>query len=105
MDDYGVVIAAQSSTTVMSEGAPIVIAVADGAAIGNLDLDKPAIVEQGPDCLSVLLACRNGSCVRHGNAADSGWAFYINHRDQINIVLDALRAIAPYYPDGKGDIN
>lgn len=104
MDDYGVVIAAQSSTTVMTDG-PHVVTFADGAAIGNLDLDQPAIVEQGPNCLSVRLACRNGSCVRRGNDTDSGWAFYINNRDQVNIVLDALRAIAPYYPDGKGDIN
>lgn len=104
MDDYGVVIAAQSTTTVMTDG-PHVITLVDGAAIANLDLDKPAIVEQGPDCLSVLLECRNGSCVRRGNAANSGWAFYINSREQVNIVLDALRAIAPYYPDGKGDIN
>jgi hypothetical protein len=104
MDDYGVVIAAQSTTTVMTDG-PHVITLVDGAAIANLDLDKPAIVEQGPDCLSVLLACRNGSCVRRGNAANSGWAFYVNDREQVNIVLDALRAIAPYYPDGKGDIN
>jgi hypothetical protein len=36
---------------------------------------------------------------------DSGWAFYLNGREQVNIVLDALRAIAPYYPDGKGVIN
>ncbi|HEV2271919.1 MAG TPA: DUF1036 domain-containing protein [Steroidobacteraceae bacterium] len=104
MDDYGVVMAAQSSTTVMTDG-PHVITLVDGAAIGNLDLDQPAIVEQGPNCLSVRLACRNGACVRTGNATDSGWAFYLNNRDQVNIVLDALRAIAPYYPDGKGDIN
>ena len=104
MDDYGVVIAAQSSTTVMTDG-PHVVRFADGAAIGNLDLDQPTIVQQGPNCLSVLLACRNGSCVRRGNAVDSGWAFYVNNRDQVNVVLDALRAIAPYYPDGKGVIN
>lgn len=104
MDDYGVVVAAQSSTTVMTDG-PHVVAFADGAAIANLDLDKPTIVEQGPNCLSVLLACRSGSCVRRGNAADSGWGFYLNDREQVGIVLDALRAIAPYYPDGKGDIN
>jgi uncharacterized membrane protein len=104
MDDYGIVIAAQSSTTMMTDG-PHVIPFSDGAAIGNLDLDKPAIVEQGPSCLSVRLPCKNGSCVRRGNMADSGWAFYINSRDQVDIVLDALRAIAPYYPDVKGDIN
>ncbi|HEY1891770.1 MAG TPA: hypothetical protein VGG63_15275 [Steroidobacteraceae bacterium] len=104
MDDYGVVIAAQSSTTVMTDG-PHVVRFADGAAIGNLDLDQPTIVQQGPNCLSVLLACRNGSCVRRGNAVDSGWGFYVNNRDQVNVVLDALRAIAPYYLDGKGVIN
>lgn len=104
MDGYGVIIASQSSTTVMSDG-PHVIPLTGGAAIGNLDLDKPAIVEQGPDCLSVRLPCASGACVRSGNTTDSGWAFYVNRREQIDIVLDALRAIAPYYPDGKGDIN
>jgi hypothetical protein len=104
MDDYGVVVVAQSTTTVMSDG-PHAATFADGAAIGNLDLDHPAIVEQGPDCLSVRLACSNGSCVRDGDETDSSWAFYLNNSQQINIVLDALRAIAPYYPDGKGDIN
>jgi hypothetical protein len=104
MDDYGVVTAASSSTTVMTDG-PHVIPFTDGAAISNLDLEKPAIVEQGPSCLSVRLPCRSGVCVRRGNTADSGWSFYINGRDQADIVLGALRAIAPYYPDGKGDIN
>ncbi|MGH8200927.1 MAG: hypothetical protein ACREVO_11285 [Steroidobacteraceae bacterium] len=39
----------------MSDGSRVVLTPVDGAAIGNLDLEKAAIVEQGPDCLSVRL--------------------------------------------------
>jgi hypothetical protein len=104
MDDYGIVSAAHTNTVNTTDG-PRVINSGEGAAIANLDLQNPNVIDQGPGCLSVSFACKNGPCVRSGNDKDVYWAFYVNTREQANSIINALRAIAPFYLDGAGDIH
>jgi hypothetical protein len=104
MDDYGVVSEGHASTVTMTDG-PRIISTGDGAAIANLELDKPNIIEQGPGCVSVSFACKNGPCVKSDDKNELYWAFYVNTREQANIVISALKSIAPFYPDGAGEIH
>lgn len=104
MDDYGIVSSGYASTVKMATG-PVVANTGDGAAIANLDLTKPGIIDQGPNCVSVSFPCKNGPCVRNGNSLEIYWSIYVNTRDQSDSVVAALKAIAPYYPDGSGEIH
>lgn len=96
-------------------GFPRIIQV-QGAALANLDLTNPRIFNDG-DCVVVSLQCKNGQqCVRSTSKSDVSttdmndganvvWAFYVNATDQGNRVLNALRALAPFYPDGEGETH
>ena len=87
-----------------------------GAALANLDLAHARIFNNG-DCVVVSLQCRNAAqCVRSvsqssasptglNDGADVIFGFYVNSADQGNRVLNALRALAPFYPDGAGEIQ
>lgn len=105
LDDYGVVASAYRITFPATTGDPIVVDSNFGAAIANLDLDKPTINDQGSNCVSVSFICKNGLCVRHGDNADSQWVIYLNSHDQADAFIKALRSIVPYDPDGSGEIQ
>jgi hypothetical protein len=97
MDDSGIVTASQS----LSTGTDI----AFGAALANLNLSKARTVPQQSDCLVVVIPCKGGSCVRLGNRATDEWQIMVKSGDDVNTVIAALSAIAPYYPDGRGEIK
>ena len=77
-----------------------------GGAIANLDLDDPLINDHDPGCLLVTLQCKGGAqCVRQGNDAMPYLQFWMNTREQTSSIIDALKAIAAFYPDGQGEIR
>jgi len=97
MDDSGVVISSHSLTSGTT--------LAYGAAIANLDLAQPRSIPQGSSCVVIALDCKRGACVRAGDRADLTLQIMVNSRDDVDTVLSALRAIAPYYPDGLGELK
>jgi hypothetical protein len=77
-----------------------------GAAVANLDLGNPHIDDHDPGCLLVSFDCKNGArCVRQGSDAQGWLSFWMNTREQANIVIEALKGIAVFYPDGQGEEN
>lgn len=78
-----------------------------GAAIANLDLANPNLDRQDGGCFLFGLTCKNDAqCVRtEDNHAGTWMSMEVNTREQVDTVLNALRAIAPYYPDGEGEIH
>jgi hypothetical protein len=96
MDDYGVVMAWMSTRL----GANV----ASGAAIANLDLSKARTSTEG-QCVRLILPCKTGECARIGNSATRDWQIIVKSSDDTNTVLNALRSIARYYPDGSGEIK
>jgi hypothetical protein len=98
MDEHGIV----SFTTVDSMGPEPQF----GGAIANLDLSAPLINDHDPGCLLVTLQCKDGArCVRQGNDAMSYLNFWMNTRDQTNSIIEALKGMAAFYPDGQGEVN
>ena len=97
MDDSGVVISSHSLTSGTT--------LAYGAAIANLDLAQPRSIPQGSSCVVIALDCKRGACVRAGDRADLTLQIMVNSRDDVDTVLSALRAIAPYYPDRLGELK
>jgi len=104
MDDYGVVNSSQTVRANLADGVRNTNT-AFGAAIANLDLSKSRVSRDGADCVRLILTCKISSCVRIGNNADSDWPIVVKDDGDVNTVLSALRAIAPYYPDGEGEIK
>jgi hypothetical protein len=102
MDDYGVVVATETDRFANMQIQP-----SRGVAIANLNLEAPRIVELGPSCINFVLSTRGGAwSVRHTQTgATTTWSFVVNTRENGEAILNALRAIAPYYPDGTGDIT
>ncbi len=98
MDDHGIV----SFTSSDSMGANP----SYGVAIANLDLNNPHIDDHDPGCLLVGFDCKNGmQCVRQGNDAMVWLSFWVNTREQANAIIEALKEIAVFYPDGQGEID
>jgi len=80
-----------------------------GAALANLDLTNVHTFNNG-ECVVVSLQCKDGAqCVRSttnsSDGADVVWAYIVNTTEQGNRILNALWAIAPFYPDGSGEIH
>ena len=98
LDDYGTVVSAYRSTFGSTNSS-------FGAAIANLDLANPRLIEQGVGCITVIFTCKSGECVRSGDNADSEWRTYVNSHDEADILVRALRAIVSHYPDGSGEIR
>lgn len=100
MDDYGIVNA--MSTEILMQAT---LTDAYGAAIANLDLENPQFTDQD-GCVLVDLGCKNGGqCIREGDDATVWFPFYTNTREQANAVIEALKGIAVFYPDGQGEIH
>lgn len=98
MNDYGIV----SFTSADSMGPNPSF----GAAIANLDLDNPHIDDHDPSCLLVSFDCKSGmQCVRQGNDAMSWLSFWVNAREQANTIIEALKGISAFYPDGQGEMQ
>jgi hypothetical protein len=97
MDDSGIVGAIQSLSTGTN--------IAYGAALANLNLSKARTVPQKSGCFVVVIPCKGWSCVRVGDHATDEWQIVVKSGDDVNTVLAALSAIAPYYPDGVGEIK
>jgi hypothetical protein len=102
MDDYGVVIATDTETV---PGLAQPITRSHGAAIANLSLDEAKVQPSG--CVLVSAVCKDGvQCVRdNDDSASVYWSFFVNTNEQADQVLSALRNLAAFYPDGKGEIH
>jgi len=110
LDDYGVVV----SRSVESRATAAAIApmspsssafnLQRGASLANLSLADARMEEQG--CVVLSIPCKKSSgsvitCARMGkNDAVGHLEFRINTEEQGNRILKALKAIAPFYPDG-----
>jgi hypothetical protein len=98
MDDYGIVDFASADS--MGPNPPY------GAAVANLDLDNPLINDHDPGCLLITLNCKSGAhCARQGNDAMSYIQFWMNSREQANTIIEALKGITVFYPDGQGEVH
>jgi hypothetical protein len=98
MDDYGIV--TFTSADSMGTNPPY------GAAITNVDLDNPHVDDHDPGCLLITFYCKNGmQCARQGNDAMPYLSFWMNTREQTNTIIDALKGIAQFYPDGQGEMK
>lgn len=96
MDDYGIVDFASADS--MGPNPPF------GAAIANLDLNDPHIDDHDQGCLLVTLECKDGAqCVRQRDDAMKYLQFWMNTREQTNSIIEALKGIAVFYPDGQGE--
>ena len=100
IDDYGV-IKTKGDATAAGTGFTAYY----GAAIANLDLANPR-VESRDQCYLFNVICKgNVQCSRRNDSATVFWTFWVNTKAQGDQILDALRKIAPYYPDGKGEMR
>ena len=110
LDDYGVVVSRTVATTPSSAQR---VGYGQGAALANLDFQHAEFTDHG--CMLLVIHCRNGSsCIRSqaaqqggetGDYAVSSLSFEINTREQAAKILDALVAIAPFYPAGDGETH
>jgi hypothetical protein len=101
LDDSGVVVASDAASLFGSN--PITSKY--GAALANLDLSGENLQSRG-ECYLVSFVCKDrGQCVRLGDSATVNWSLFVNTRQQGERIVNALRAIAPYYPDGEGEIH
>ncbi len=110
LDDYGEMV---SRTLVSPPSGAAKINYGQGVALANLDV-KHAIVENH-GCLLLAIQCKNGSsCIRsegvqRGSSTDDralAWlTIEINTREQGVKILDALTAVAPFYPAGDGETH
>jgi hypothetical protein len=76
---------------------------AQGAAIANLSLAAAQIQDRG--CQVVSVPCKAGRCVRFEENANPSLTFFVETAAQANTVLNALRALAPLYPNGAGELR
>jgi hypothetical protein len=97
LDDSGVL---TSRTTGTPAGSTTAYVYSQRAALGNLALDRATVADAG--CVLLVLPCRGGKCVLDGDTAGESMDFQLRTRAQADTLLKALRAIAPFYPDGVG---
>jgi hypothetical protein len=76
-----------------------------GAALANLDLTRVTLESRG-ECYLIILKCKDGGqCVRVRDSVTVNWSLFVNTKEQGDRIVNALRAIAPYYPDGGGETH
>jgi hypothetical protein len=75
------------------------------AALGNLLLSNARLEDRG--CVLLIIPCKNSEACAQWipNRATQFFSVLINTREQGQRVLDALKALAPFYPDGRGEIH
>jgi hypothetical protein len=98
MDDAGVIASRYVLSTRPGQG------YAQGAAIANLSLMAAQIQDRG-GCKVVSIPCKNGQCVRFEENANPSLSFFVETTEQANTILNALKALAPLYPDGAGELR
>ena len=98
MDDSGVIASRYVLSTRPGQG------YAQGAAIANLSLIAAQIQDRG-GCKILSIPCRNGQCVRFEDNANPSLSFFVETTDQANKILNDLKALAPFYPDGAGELR
>jgi hypothetical protein len=98
MDDAGVIASRYVLSTRPGQG------YAQGAAIANLSLIAAQIQDRG-GCKIVSIPCKNGQCVRFEDNANPSLSFFVETTEQANKILNALKALAPFYPDGAGELR
>jgi hypothetical protein len=98
MDDAGVIASSYVLSTRPGQG------YAQGAAIANLSLIAAQIQDRG-GCKIVSIPCKNGQCVRFEDNANPSLSFFVETTEQANKILNALKALAPFYPDGAGELR
>jgi hypothetical protein len=98
-DDFGVV---ESRTVESRPPSSTIINVRRGAALANLKLDDAGIEDRG--CVILSIPCKDGVCMRTMMAGEdraySNIMLFVNTTEQGNGLLKALKALAPFYPDG-----
>jgi hypothetical protein len=97
LDDAGVVTSRYVLSTRPGQG------YAQGAAIANLSVAAAQIQDRG--CQVVSIPCKAGRCVRFEENANPSLTFFVQTTDQANRILNALRALAPLYPSGAGELR
>ena len=100
IDSSGVIISQMSSPEKLKRG----------AAIANLDLAHPTIDTSDNDCTLFGFDCKDGAqCARSKDDYYDSTAvdinILVNTREQVDSVINALRHIAPYYPEGEGEVH
>jgi len=98
LDDTGVIASRYVLSTRPGQG------YAHGAAIANLSLVDAQIQDRG-GCKVVIVPCKTGQCVRFEENANPSLTFFVETSEQANRILNALRAIAPFYPSGAGELR
>jgi hypothetical protein len=98
MDDSGVIASRYVLSTRPGQG------YAQGAAIANLSLIAAQIQDRG-GCKVVSIPCKNGQCVRFEENANPSLSFFVETTEQANRILNGLKALAPLYPDGAGELR
>jgi hypothetical protein len=98
MDDSGVI----TSRYVLSTrpGQPY----AQGAALANLSLLAAQVQDRG-GCKILSIPCKNGQCVRFEENANPSLSVFVETTEQANTILNALKTLAPLYPDGAGELR
>jgi hypothetical protein len=99
VDDYGVV---QVNTTESSSSSAAADKVRRGAALANLDLAHASTEERG--CFVLSIPCKEGGCARLTRSdldrETSNLTFRVDSAALAASIVNALKAIAPLYPDG-----
>jgi hypothetical protein len=98
MDDAGVIVSRYALSTRPGQ------AYAHGAAIANLSVVAAQIQDRG-GCRIISIPCKNGQCVRFEDDANPSLSFFVETTEQANRILNALKALAPLYPDGAGELR
>lgn len=106
MDDRGVVVTTNTFTDALhSAGYSNMTAM----SIGNMDLPNAKLTDRG-GCWELEVLCKGYvGCAQHGEGSGAvgvvAWAAYVNTNQQATILLNALKAMAPYYPDATPEIH
>jgi hypothetical protein len=98
MDDAGVIASRYVLSTRPGQG------YAQGAAIANLSLMAAQIQDRG-GCKILSIPCKNGQCVRFEDNANPSLSVFVETTEQAYTILNALKVLAPLYPDGAGELR
>jgi hypothetical protein len=98
LDDAGVIASRYVLSTRPGQG------YAQGAALANLSFMSAQIQDRG-GCKILSIPCKSGQCVRFEDNANPSLSFFVQTTEQAYTILNALKALAPLYPDGAGNLR